>query len=292
MAGRGIVVGVDRSAAAGAALEWALAEAGGTGQPVRVLHAWVEPVVAGYPMVALGADPEAVEAAAFETAEQAVKSARERVPADGVDIAVETPHGGAAAVLAQASGTADLVVVGTRSHGALSRAVLGSVSASVLHHSTAPVVVVPEPAEHDDHPARVLVGVDHSPASLLALQWAADHAARRGLALVPVLVHEPVPAAQADGRRTDVARLEASERRALLDAVPAGTATDVQPEVVVGHAAGALLALARPQDVLVVGSRGRGGFSGLLLGSTSSAVAQHAPCPVVVVRGREAPHRS
>ena len=79
-------------------------------------------------------------------------------------------------------------------------------------------------------------------------------------------------------------RLEDSERHRLHDAAKAAGAADVQAEVLVGHPSAQLLATARPQDLLVVGSRGRGGFTGLLLGSTSTQLAQHAPCPVLVVR--------
>jgi len=128
--------------------------------------------------------------------------------------------------------------------------VLGSVSSSVLHHATVPVASVPEPQDGDGTAPRVVVGVDHSPAALTALAAAAEHARRRGLVLVPVYVHEPVE-------------------------LPRGGAH--APSV-------ALLRTARPQDLLVVGSRGRGGFAGLLLGSTSPQLAQHAPCPVLVLR--------
>ena len=86
-----------------------------------------------------------------------------------------------------------------------------------------------------------------------------------------------------EGRR-DGGR-EASDRRSLLTQAQAQGAGDllVEPKVVTGHAAAVLLEMTRPGDVLVVGSRGRGGFRGLLMGSTSSQCAQHATCPVVVV---------
>ena len=67
-------------------------------------------------------------------------------------------------------------------------------------------------------------------------------------------------------------------------AAEAAGAADVQAEVLTGQPTAQLLATARPQDLLVVGSRGRGGFAGLLLGSTSTQLVQHAPCPVLVVR--------
>ena len=86
-------------------------------------------------------------------------------------------------------------------------------------------------------------------------------------------------------RASEAIGLEVSDRRSLLTQAQAQGAGDllVEPEVVTGHAAAVLLEMTRPGDVLVVGSRGRGGFRGLLMGSTSTQCAQHATCPVVVV---------
>jgi nucleotide-binding universal stress UspA family protein len=284
----GIVVGVDRSPASAAALAWALAEGARRGRPVTAVRAWVDPVTAGYPIgTVLQGSSEEVGRAALASVQEAVKEAMAEVPAsDGVDVHAVSLRGAAGPVLTDASRGADLLVVGTRSHNALSRAVLGSVSASVLHHAHCPVAVVPEPTAAGSRPARVVVGVDHSPASRAALIWAAEHAARRDVGLVPVLVREPSWSVEAPPGKVSasLAQLEENERRALHDAVPADLDVRVEPDVVTGHAGGALIDLVQPQDVLVVGSRGRGGFAGLLLGSTSTSVAQHSPCPVVVLR--------
>ena len=279
----GIVVGVDRSAAAVGALEWALAEGVRRGTKVTAVTAWTDLATAGYPLGGvLVTDPTRVEALALETAEELLKEATAKVPGtDGIETASVALRGPAAAVLAELSRTADLVVVGTRSASALSRAVLGSVSSSLLHHAASPVVVVPEPRPAGDRTPRVVVGVDHSPASKVALQWAADVAARRDMVLMPVFVREAAfPETQSDYSLAD---LEDHERAALRSAV--GTFEgSVVPEVLSGHAGEQLLDMVEPQDLLVVGSRGRGGFTGLLLGSTSTSVAQHAVCPVAVLR--------
>lgn len=284
----GIVVGVDRSAAAAGALEWALEEGVRRGSKVTALCAWTDLATAGYPLGGvLVTDPAQVERLARETAEELLKEATGKVAgADGIEIGVAALRGPAAAVLAEMSRTADLVVVGTRSASALSRAVLGSVSSSLLHHAASPVVVVPEPRAAGTRPPRVVVGVDHSPESKVALRWAADAAARRGWPLVPVFVHEAIfDEVTAD---LSLAELEDHERAALRSAV--GTFEGVvEPEVLTGHAGEQLLGMVEPQDLLVVGSRGRGGFTGLLLGSTSTSVAQHAVCPVAVLpRGVQA----
>lgn len=280
----GIVVGVDRSPAAAAALEWALAEGARRGRRVTVVTAWLDLLSAGYPMSGtMATDPEVVEQQALHTAQEMLKQAAARVPgSDQVATSAVALRGAAGAVLTAASDGADLVVVGTRSASALSRAVLGSVSAAVLHHAHSPVAVVPEPRAAGGRAPRVVVGVDHSPAAKAALAWATSQAAQRRLVLVPVFVRET--AYLGDTGELSVAELEQHERAALAAAVPAGVRVTVEPEVVSGHAGQALLGMVEPQDMLVVGSRGRGGFTGLLLGSTSTAVAQHAPCPVVVVR--------
>jgi nucleotide-binding universal stress UspA family protein len=84
----------------------------------------------------------------------------------------------------------------------------------------------------------------------------------------------------------DLPALEQSERATLAAAAAAAGAASctVEADVVIGHPAAALEALASPADLLVVGSRGRGGFAGLLLGSTSTQLAQHASAPVLIVR--------
>ena len=130
----------------------------------------------------------------------------------------------------------------------------------------------------------MLVGLDHSDAAARAFTVAIDVARVHGAVLVPVHVHGPIGSRSGTGAHDPVG-LEVSDRRSLLTQAQAHGAGDlvVEPEVVTGHAAAGLLEMTRPGDVLVVGSRGRGGFRGLLMGSTSSQCAQHATCPVVVV---------
>jgi len=288
-----IVVGVDAGLAGVQALEWAVTEAVRCGVPLVAVHAWTPSVYAmGYAGVLVTADREPREGAdAQHLADEQLTQACTRVPgSDTVERTATAVVGAAAQVLLEATGPGDLLVVGTRGHGALSRAVLGSVSSSVLHHGHGQVVVVPEPAPEDDHPSRVVVGVDHSRSSLAALAVGVAHARRRGAVLVPVYVHQPLvgDVRGVSGGLNDLAAMEAVERRSLSLACqeidPTSGAAEVAPEVVVGHAGSTLTQMTRPQDLLVVGSRGRGGFTSLLLGSTSTQCAQHATCPVLVVR--------
>ena len=281
-----IVVGVDPSPSGAAALEWALREAVSTGASLHAVRAWTPNAQAMEAYAYAAADLEPIESAQAQLeADEQLKLATERVTgADTIAATATAVLGAASHVLVERAEHSAMVVVGSRSHGALSRAVLGSVSSAVLHHASTPVTIVPEPRKGDGAAPRVLVGVDHSPAALTALTAAVDQARRRGATLVPVFVHEPLETPRGRGYAAGLERLEDSERHRLDDAARAAGAADVHSEVFVGHPSGQLLAAAQPQDLLVVGSRGRGGFAGLLLGSTSTQLAQHAPCPVLVVR--------
>jgi len=283
-----IIVGVDPGAAGVAALKWALREAVSRQVPLHAVRAWSPNAYGMEYATYVSYEVEPQEGfVAQALADEQLKLAIEQVPgADTIACTAAAVQGAPAHVLVEESAGAVMVVVGSRSHGALSRAVLGSVSSSVLHHATVPVTVVPEPRADDGSPGRVLVGVDHSASSVIALTAAAEQARRHGMTLVPVYAHEPVygDVAGVGISSPDPATLEEVERRTLELAAKVAGGVDVQAEVIVGHPGATLNRMARPQDLLVVGSRGRGGFKGLLLGSTSTQCAQHATCPVLVVR--------
>jgi nucleotide-binding universal stress UspA family protein len=137
----------------------------------------------------------------------------------------------------------------------------------------------------------ILVGIDGSAAAAAALGWAAREARLREARLL--VVHAwtlPVLAYAAPYGGTLTGDVLDANRQAAEDVVEAALGTaelegiDVDSSVVEGPAAESLLAAAEGADLLVVGSRGHGGFAGLLLGSVSQQCAQHAPCPVVIVR--------
>ena len=137
----------------------------------------------------------------------------------------------------------------------------------------------------------IVVGVDGSPSSERALRWALQEAHRRG-ARVRVLHAWSFPFTQ--GEIAHLAGealhqpLERDAQRildtAIREAGDAAEGVDIERTVTEGPPAAALLQAARDAELLVVGSRGHGGFAGLLLGSVSQQCAQHAPCPVVIVR--------
>lgn len=151
---------------------------------------------------------------------------------------------------------------------------------------------------------RVVVGVDGSDASARALRWAADEARLRDVELEVVYAFAYTPSWHVyayseigmDPRLPppdpeEEERVATERAQQLLERMLAGVATDgltVRPRAVHDRRpARALVQAARGADLLVVGSRGRGGFVELLLGSVSHQCALHAPCPVVIVGGRE-----
>jgi nucleotide-binding universal stress UspA family protein len=139
---------------------------------------------------------------------------------------------------------------------------------------------------------RIVVGVDGSPASLAALRWAWDEARFRGIgveiaacwhypAMPFVLSQPPISAEQFEQGAREVAA------DAIATVIDTQAAADIEVTVLEGAPSLALLELAHTAEMVVVGSRGRGGFAGLLLGSVSQHLAEHAPCPVVIVHAEE-----
>jgi nucleotide-binding universal stress UspA family protein len=145
---------------------------------------------------------------------------------------------------------------------------------------------------------RIVVGVDGSPGGARALDWAVGEARLRGSQLkvihawmVPLIdaIPDPWVIGSPPIQPSDeevYAHLGAAAGRVLDDSLIGAKAeggVEVDGELVESHAATALITAAHDADLLVVGSRGRGGFTGLLLGSVSAQCVHHAPCPVVVV---------
>jgi nucleotide-binding universal stress UspA family protein len=197
-----------------------------------------------------------------------------------------------ATALVEAGKGAVLLVVGARGHGGFLGLRLGSVSHKVLHHAPCPVMVCREGHGADvDDTRPVVAGADGSDGSRRALVWAAQESVRRGVRLVAV--HGwGVPSAPtgplADPTSFNLSEAFAGAAQELVDTEVAYAREQVPDVDAVGltdgaGAAGALLDAAADAALVVVGTRGRGGFSGLLLGSISQQVTHHAPCPVVVV---------
>ena len=147
--------------------------------------------------------------------------------------------------------------------------------------------------EHGDA-RRIVAGVDGSASSISALRWAIRQAGLTGTSVAAVIACHYPAAAAAGGYGMAVAGAEASDYREIAEKIIAdaiGSALDpasrvrVRPSVVEGNSARVLLDASAGADLLVVGSRGHGGFTEALLGSVSQHCVHHAPCPVLIVRG-------
>ena len=290
MAGR-IVVGVDGSAHARQALRYALAEAALRGARVVVVGSWAVPPLAA---TGVGMIP-AFDLLRTELADSAseVLSRELAEVADAAACAEVEQHvaqGDAAGVLVEAAAGADLLVVGSRGRGGVTGTVLGSVSRACLHHAPCPVAVV-----HDAGPterSRIVVGVDGSPGASAALEWACAEARLRDVGVYAVCAYDEPWGIASLGMSSAAAVAElrtalAADAEGALDAAQA-TAPEgvgVTGEAVQGAAGPALVSASDGSALLVVGSRGRGGFKSLLLGSVSQYCAAQARGVVVVVRG-------
>jgi nucleotide-binding universal stress UspA family protein len=288
-AGAPVVVGVDASEASGYAVDWATDEAALRHRPLRVVHVLTWPLVA-LPTGPIDAGPvyPGLRKAAEETLAGAVDRVRARAPR--IELADALPEGGAANRLIAESGHAALLVVGHRGLGGFAGLLLGSVGVQVAAHAACPVIVVrpPRPAGRT---GPVVVGLDGSDMSELALQFAFEEASMRGVGLIAVHAWR-WPAAAEPGDMLplvyDLDDLQAEEARVLAEALAGHRErypdVPVEQRSVRGRPGAVLVAASAGAGLLVVGCRGRGGLTGLLLGSTSQAVLHHAECPVAVVR--------
>lgn len=141
---------------------------------------------------------------------------------------------------------------------------------------------------------RIVVGVDGSAPSLEALAWAAAEAGRRGSRLLAVLVHPdpiavravaaaPMPTWSAELETAAHEHAEAILRDALTRTFPSGDPPALEVAVLEGDPATRLIALSHDAELVVVGSRGHGAISSVLMGSVSRTVASRSCCPVVIV---------
>lgn len=281
-----LVIGVDTSPESDEAVEWARAVAG-PGDTIVLLHAWQLPVVTGYDMV-VTVDPHEIE----QYAKEGLATQVERLGDARIVPVVHQGHPGRSLIAEADERDAAMIVVGHRGNSRVSM-MLGSTANYVLHHTQRPVVVVR--GEHVDPPRKVVVGVDAHDLDG-AVENESVRAVRFAFGLPGVervrVVHAWFLPALAIGMFADVsadldamdAAAQANIDRVVAAAGPAPAGVEVIAEPIRGTPEFGLIEESRNADLVIVGSRGRGGFTGLVLGSTSATVAAHSHAPVVVVR--------
>ena len=296
-----VVVGYDESPEAEAALRWAAGWASTRGASLVVVYAVSPPLSLTWSSSSSSSSsptpaPELLRRAAQRIARRGAAQARRGHP--DLEVRELGAVGSPAAELVAMSQSAELVVVGRRSSEARADTSLGSVSFALGTHARCPVIVVRGPDVGEVGPGRaVVVGVDSSRPSTRALQFAADAASAAGAPLVVVSAwsgprQEPWMADLWPDTGTAAARLSDGASGGAAASVREAVALvdEWHPEVRVltrapqGLAQEVLLDEARDAGLLVVGSRGQGGFAGLELGSVSRSLLRQAQLPVAVVR--------
>lgn len=287
----GVVVGFDGSPAASVALEWGADAAKAHGVPLTILTARPD---AEADIIELpdGEGSEIVETAIAEMLADAADRVRNLHPNLPVATLVqpESPVDG----LLEASATADMIVIGSRGLGGFEGLLVGSTAMNITPYAQCPVVVqyVPDEAtaaarEAARHPNEVVVGFDGSHFSEEALVFALRHAAATGLGVAVVFVSKGTGEATPSPIAADDADVSERLREDLADAMHIAKAHPNVPISYlhgVGRPAGVLIREASGSPLAVVGARGRGGFTQLLLGSVGLQMLIHAECPVAIVR--------
>lgn len=282
-----IVVGYDGSPDSRAALGWAVREAASRSLGIRVLYC--EPDIAAWDgAAATMSGAPALATTLPHDAAGMISEAAALVAGAAVPVETVTTSGSIASSLVEQSRTAVMIVIGSRGHGALSSAILGSTVAHVASHAHSPVVVAQADGPMD---GPVVAGVDGSAGSELVVAWAIDYASRHRLALevlhafaipvypgvVPYVPPEGITAATSSFESRVTAEVLAGLRESYPD-------VEVSTRVQHGRPGPLLVEATGRATLTVVGSRGRGAFMGMLLGSTSQSLLQHANGSVAVLR--------
>ncbi|UQX10302.1 universal stress protein [Candidatus Mycobacterium methanotrophicum] len=285
----GIVVGVDGSPASKYAVDWAARDAAMRNVRLALVHA-VRPIRTTLPVMPA---PTAFSRWQVEQGQKilddAVEIARSATPdGDPPQVESELLFSPVVPTLVDLSKEAQMVVVGSRGRGPVARSLLGSVSSSLIRHAHRPVAVIHDEDPLMPHPAEapVLVGVDGSPVSELATAIAFQEASWRGVELVALHVWSDVavndfPAIDWPAVKPAAEEILAERLAGWQQRYPDVT---VRRVVECDHPTYHLIKKSESAQLVVVGSHGRGGFAGMLLGSVSAAVAHSARMPVIVAR--------
>lgn len=292
MTSRQIVVGYDGSESSRVALTWAMGAGKARGLPVLVLYALPQVTetlvgIGGYVRPPDQGERDAAERLLLEAAHVS------RLEVPGVEVETRIVEGPIVpAILGELEG-AELAVVGSRGLGTFTQLLVGGTALQLVTHAPCPVVVIRSREYSTPGPeaGRVVVGVDASTQSGEALGFAFEEAASRSTGLTAVHAWQAqfieVPVKGPAGDQSVVSEIERTEARLLSEALAGWREkypqVDVRQNLVHGEAAQALVDASPGADLVVVGSRGSGGFRALALGSVCHTVLHHARSAVAVV---------
>ena len=287
-----IVVGADLTRTADHALDWAADRAASRGEPLLILMVGPESEVPRHTLPHHVVSTAESEAALRDRAAERLLELADRVRQNHPHLEVETRvvDGRVSPVMAEVSLTATMVVLGSRGETApLSVRLLGGTSDAVASQSRCPVAII-----RSDRPTPtsgpVVVGIDDSAAAMAAVSFAVDEAVAMGAGLVGVHVWDSTAALLAgtglwgsDGSQVG-AGLEAMVDQLMEPFLAGHPDLHYRTMIVPGRASSVLADLSDEASLVVIGSRHRNPFAGLLLSTTSRGVPRESGCPVVLVR--------
>ncbi|MFD6268769.1 universal stress protein [Nocardia asteroides] len=285
---RPVLAAIDGSPISYQAAAWAAAEAAVHRRPLHLVTSALPPRSAPVSS-ASGADFAHWRVHAERVVDEAARVARNAV-IDHLPVTTEVAFEAVVPLLIERSVTAEMLVVGSHGSGGLHRGTLGPTTSAVTGHAKCPVAVVHGVTAADPVSLvrPVLVGVDGTPDSVPAVELAFDEASRRRVDLVAMHAFDDVDGPLTLGREMTIGTAEAELSEALAGYGERYPEVTVRTTVVANRATRSLLRASMTAQLLVVGSHGRGGFIGMLLGSTSAALLRAVEIPMIVVRGGQA----
>ncbi len=280
---REVIVGIDGSEHARRALAWAVAKTDVLGPITPVMAYAMQPLGDGLGMPAMYFE---IDRVVKEDAEERIQATLEDFPAVADRARLVRHQAGPA--LVRAAAESSLLVVGSRGRGAVAETLFGSVGSYCVKHATVPVAVITDGDHNDPTINRAVVGIDGSPNSAVALDWALRHVDPAGEVLAVgcwtdhVFGEPPLPNSELEASTaTMVEGTIAMVRTRAGEAV--GPAATIETLVRRGDPRIVLRELAQAADLLIIGARGHRGVSYLLLGSTTTSLLHHPLSPTVVV---------
>ena len=283
---KAVLVGVDGSNASYKATWWAANYAKHAGLTLQIVCAYSLP---SYAAVSFDATYTAMgdDNAAHADAQEILSKAKAIADEQGVEATTLIVTGDPASVFVELSRNYNLIVIGNRGKGGLAERLLGTTSSSLPAYAYCPIIVVPYTDDDgnlmhlNNTITKVAVGADESKWGVKALQIAADFAASWNAELEVISAVPEVKGVSSDDSVYDSYMDDLKTRVAPLQEKHPDLSVNCR--IVPGSAVHTLTEASYSHDVVVVGSRGRGGFTGLLLGSISQGLLQHAVSPVYVV---------